>query len=252
MNITITNTGEAITEASSLISCANSLKSILSTLKTARQTLTQVWTSGTEIDSITENIDKCVLEYETKILEAMNKLSTGVIAYCIATEELAASGATNSNKEAYDSPSEWVADNVVTLDGYEAPSTITSLTEVSRGEVDAYMYSKALDMGMTEDQAKIAIAISRSETGHYQKAYGNNMGGMVSHVDANGNYVFQRFDTPEAGIDAYLTLLKDSYFGEGLNTLAEIQPKYCPSGEWLGLTSAVYKNRFVDGVSPMN
>ena len=182
----------------------------------------------------------------------MNKLSTGVIAYCIATEELAASGATNSNKEAYDSPSEWVADNVVTLDGYEAPSTITSLTEVSRGEVDAYMYSKALDMGMTEDQAKIAIAISRSETGHYQKAYGNNMGGMVSHVDANGNYVFQRFDTPEKGIDAYLTMLKDSYFGEGLNTLAEIQPKYCPSGEWLGLTSAVYKNRFVDGVSPMN
>ena len=45
---------------------------------------------------------------------------------------------------------------------------------------------------------------------------------------------------------------KDSYFGEGLNTLAEIQPKYCPSGDWLNLTTAVYQNRFVDGISPMN
>ena len=252
MNITITSTGDANSEASTLRSCANSLSSILGTLKYVQQTLAQVWTSGAEIESINTSLTNCINMYEKKILVAMEKLSAGVIAYCIATEELAASGATNSNGEAYENPSEWVAENVYTLDGYEAPSTITSLSDCSRGEIDAYMYSKALDMGMTDEQAKIAIAISRSETGHYQKAYGNNMGGMISHVDANGNYVFQRFDTPEAGIDAYLTMLKDSYFGEGLNTLAEIQPKYCPSGDWLNLTTAVYQNRFVDGISPMN
>ena len=111
MNIKISNTTDAINEANSLISCMNSLKSILSTLSYSKTILTKVWTSGTEISSVTTNINNCIEEYENKILEAMSKLSTGIIAYCAATEELAASRATKSNGEAYDSPSEWVEDN---------------------------------------------------------------------------------------------------------------------------------------------
>lgn len=92
MNIIITNTSEAITEASNLNSVVNSYASIIKTLNYTKTTLNQVWTSGAEIESINNGIDSCVKEYEDKIMLALSKLSTGVIAYCVATEELAQSG----------------------------------------------------------------------------------------------------------------------------------------------------------------
>ena len=111
MNIKISNTSSAITEGSNLLSVANSYKSILNTLNYAKVTLNEVWISGTEISSISTSVDDCLEEYNKKIIPALKKLSNGVIAYCAATEELAASRATKSNGEAYDSPSEWVEDN---------------------------------------------------------------------------------------------------------------------------------------------
>lgn len=107
MNINIENTASAIDEASNIISCVNSFDSILGTLSYAKQTLLQVWTSGTEIKSIADNIDSCISEYENKILKAMNKLASGVIAYAIATEELASSN-------------EWVNSDGTTMTPYEA------------------------------------------------------------------------------------------------------------------------------------
>ena len=92
MNIIITNTSEAITEASNLNSVVNSYASIIKTLNYTKTTLNQVWTSSAEIESINNGIDSCVKEYENKIMLALSKLSTGVIAYCVATEELAQSG----------------------------------------------------------------------------------------------------------------------------------------------------------------
>ena len=107
MNIKIENTASAKDEASNIISCVNSFDSILGTLSYAKQTLLQVWTSGTEIKSIADNIDSCISEYENKILKAMNKLASGVIAYAIATEELASSN-------------EWVNSDGTTMTPYEA------------------------------------------------------------------------------------------------------------------------------------
>lgn len=256
MNITITSTGDANSEASTLRSCANSLRSILGTLKYVQQTLAQVWTSGAEIESINTSLTNCINMYEKKILVAMEKLSAGVIAYCIATEELAASGATNSNGEAYENPSEWVAENVYTLDGYEAPSTITSLSDCSRGEVDAYIYSKAIDMGMTEEQARMAVTISRGETGHYTSPAvlnQNNFGGLLKGYDSNGNNVYFSYDTPDAGVEAYLNNLKTGYFDQGLNTYEAIGPVYSPPGNsWTTLMNGVDYSRFESHLSPMD
>lgn len=256
MKITITNTNDAIAEANNLISAGNTIKSILTTLKYIKQTIGEVWQSGAEYTSIDTALTNSISEYENKILVAINKLSTGVIAYCQATEELAASGATNSNKEAYDSPSEWVADNVFTLDGYEAPSTITNLSDLSRGEVDAYIYSKAIDMGMSENQARMAVTIARGETGHYTSPAvlnQNNYGGLLKGYDSNGNNVYFSYDTPDAGVEAYLSNLKTGYFDQGLNTYESIGPVYSPPGNsWTTLMNGVDYSRFESHLSPMD
>lgn len=118
MNIKITNTGEAISEASTLISVANSCVSVLNTLSHTRDTLNQVWTSGNEISSINTSVDSCLNEYNTKILPAIEKLANGINAYCMATEELAANGITGMT------PSEWAEQNPMT--GYTATSEYDS------------------------------------------------------------------------------------------------------------------------------
>ena len=133
MNITISDTSSAIAEASSLLSVANSYKSILNTLNYTKVTLNEVWESGNEVDSINTSVDNCLNEYNNKILPALKKLANGTIAYCVATEELAASGATNSDGEIYDSPSEWVEDNPYS--GY------TETSEYDLSNLNAFLLS---------------------------------------------------------------------------------------------------------------
>lgn len=118
MNIRITNTGDARSEASTLISVANSCVSVLNTLSHARDTLLKVWTSGNEITSINTSVNNCLNEYNNKIIPALNKLANGINAYCMATEELAANGITGMT------PSEWAEANPAT--GYTATSEYDS------------------------------------------------------------------------------------------------------------------------------
>lgn len=87
------------------------------------------------------------------------------------------------------------------------------------------IYNKGIEAGFTPDQAKIAVAISKFETGSFKSSLcvnSNNYGGLYY----NGS--FMKFETPEAGIDAFINTLKKGYFDKGLVTLEQIQKKYCP------------------------
>ena len=73
--------------------------------------------------------------------------------------------------------------------------------------------------------AKLAIAIARLETGHFtSEAYteGNNVGGL-SHDEQP-----IEFKDLERGVEAFVMNLYYNYYAEGLDTVEEIAPKYCP------------------------
>ena len=94
-------------------------------------------------------------------------------------------------------------------------------------ETSCKIEEKGKELGLTEEQINISIAISRWETGNYtSKAYysNNNVGGMMCD---SGLIVYESL---EQGIEAFLTNLKYNYFDLGLDTLDKIQPKYCPIG----------------------
>lgn len=95
---------------------------------------------------------------------------------------------------------------------------------------------------------KIAVAISQWETGNWTSNLyhnKNNVGGLY----CNG---FLSYKTLDEGIDAYVSNLKRNYFDMGLDTLEEIQKKYCPIGadndpnnlnkHWLGGVSKIYQS----------
>ena len=86
---------------------------------------------------------------------------------------------------------------------------------------------KALEIGMTEEQAKMSVSISAWETGRWtSSAYHNknNVGGMMCN---SGLITYNSLDE---GIEAFLINLKNNYFDIGLDTFDKIQKKYCPIG----------------------
>ena len=83
------------------------------------------------------------------------------------------------------------------------------------------------EIGLNDNQILISIAISKWETGNYtSNAFltKNNVGGMMCSSGLIS------YDSLDAGINAFLTNLKNNYFDIGLDTLEKIQPKYCPVG----------------------
>lgn len=113
--------------------------------------------------------------------------------------------------------------------------------------VSCKISSRAKEMGFSEEQILISIAISKHETSRYT-SYAftelNNVGGMM----CNSGLI--SYDSLESGIDAFLINLKNNYFDIGLDTLEKIQPKYCPIGAdndpnglnkyWLSGTQKMY------------
>lgn len=107
---------------------------------------------------------------------------------------------------------------------------------------------KALEIGMTEEQAIISVAISKWETGSWTSvAYNqkNNIGGMMCKSGLIS------YSSLEDGINSFVVNLKQNYFDLGLDTLEKIQPKYCPIGakndptglnkNWLSGTKKMYE-----------
>lgn len=99
----------------------------------------------------------------------------------------------------------------------------------SYGIYECAVYDEAIEQGLTEEQAKISIAISQWETGHYKSELfkkNNNIGGLYNSSAKK----FYFYNTIEDGISSYIKNLKKGYFDKGLNTIEDIQKKYCPVG----------------------
>ena len=99
---------------------------------------------------------------------------------------------------------------------------------------------------------KLAIAIARWETGNYTSdafKNKNNVGGLMYWNGSSSQ--LQSFSSLEAGIDAFVRLLKYNYIDLGLTTIEAIQKKYAPVGvandpnnlnsNWVNGVSKIYQ-----------
>lgn len=95
------------------------------------------------------------------------------------------------------------------------------------GEIECKIYNKAIELEMTKEQAILIMAISKHETGNWtSKAFKNknNFGGVMCNTG------LKTYETFEDGLNGFVNLLKNRYFGKGLNTIEEIGNVYCPVG----------------------
>lgn len=96
-------------------------------------------------------------------------------------------------------------------------------------EIECKIYNKAIEKELIHEQAILLVAISKHETGNwtsYNFKNKNNLGGLY-----NGSKgTFYSYESLESGIEAFVNLLKNRYFGRGLNTIEEIGNVYCPVG----------------------
>ena len=89
------------------------------------------------------------------------------------------------------------------------------------------IYLVGKEYGLTDEQSFMAVAISKHETGNYtSNAFKNqnNLGGIFRSGQ------LATFGTLEEGINEFVSLLKNSYFDKGLDTIEEIGNVYCPVG----------------------
>lgn len=89
------------------------------------------------------------------------------------------------------------------------------------------IYNKSLEKGLTHEQAILLVAISKHETGNWTSqafTQNHNYGGIMCKDG------IRYYNTFEDGLDHFVELLKNNYFGQGLNTIEEIGAKYCPIG----------------------
>ena len=100
---------------------------------------------------------------------------------------------------------------------------------------------------------KLAIAISRHETGHYtSRAFKelHNIGGNYGLRD--GIYQLMKFETLESGIDFFIKNLKRNYIDMGIITIEDIQKKYAPlnvendpnnlNKHWVSVVNNIYNS----------
>ena len=96
-------------------------------------------------------------------------------------------------------------------------------------QVEKDIYNKSIELGLTEKQAMLMIAISRHETGAWtSKAFKekNNFGGIMWK---NATEI-KPFDSYEKGLDYFVKHLRNNYLNKGLTTIEKIGAIYCPVG----------------------
>lgn len=74
---------------------------------------------------------------------------------------------------------------------------------------------------------KLAIAISKHETGNYKSNAFKNLNNV------GGNFrkgKLMKFETLEDGIEFFVKNIKDNYINKGLTSIEDIGNKYCPVG----------------------
>ena len=134
----------------------------------------------------------------------------------------------------------------------ESEEQVETTNTIDLGNENATnIYTKAIDLGLTENQALIVVSISRHETGNWtSKAFtkNNNFGGIMT----NGATQIKNYETYEQGLTDFVSILKKYYFDLGLNTIEQIGAKYCPVGakndpnglnkNWVNGVSTFYNN----------
>lgn len=140
---------------------------------------------------------------------------------------------------------------------------------------DDFIYTKAMEAGLTDKEAKMAITISRWETGNYSKeAQGSSAYNYILPSDNNicgakggsGKWAnlsrdqngFNIYETIDQSAEHFMDFLQGGYFNQGLDTFAKMQPKYCPiddpsdtkgvNSQWLGGCRSLYYQLFGEWV----
>lgn len=143
-------------------------------------------------------------------------------------------------------------------------------TEERLKAFDNFIYTKAMEAGYTDKEAKMAIVISRWETSNYCTNYDtyllrdyNNLSGAKGGDSqwsnlSKGKNDFNIYDTLDQSAEHFMDFLDKYYFNEGLDTFAKIQPKYCPindksdtqgvNSQWLGGCRDLYHQLFGEWV----
>ena len=96
-------------------------------------------------------------------------------------------------------------------------------------DIEKSIYNKSIESELTHEQAILVVAISKHETGNWTSSLyknNNNFGGIYNSKEKK----FYSYESNEKGLQAFVNLLKNNYFGKGLNTIEEIGSKYCPVG----------------------
>lgn len=96
-------------------------------------------------------------------------------------------------------------------------------------DIEKSIYNKSIESELTHEQAILVIAISKHETGNWTSDLyknNNNFGGIYNSKEQK----FYSYESNDKGLQAFVNLLKNNYFGKGLDTIEEIGAKYCPIG----------------------
>ena len=100
---------------------------------------------------------------------------------------------------------------------------------VKLNDIEKKIYNTAINSELTHEQAILVVAISKHETGNWTSSLyknNNNFGGIYNSKEKK----FYSYESNEKGLQAFVNLLKNNYFGKGLDTIEEIGSKYCPVG----------------------
>lgn len=100
---------------------------------------------------------------------------------------------------------------------------------VKLNDIEKKIYNVAINSELTHEQAILIVAISKHETGNWTSSLyknNNNFGGIYNSKDKK----FYSYESNDKGLQAFVNLLKNNYFGKGLDTIEEIGAKYCPVG----------------------
>ena len=96
-------------------------------------------------------------------------------------------------------------------------------------DIEKSIYNKSIESELTHEQAILLVAISKHETGNWTSDLyknNNNFGGIYNSREGK----FYSYESKDKGLQAFVNLLKNNYFGKGLDTIEEIGAKYCPVG----------------------
>lgn len=100
---------------------------------------------------------------------------------------------------------------------------------VKLNDIEKKIYNVAINSELTHEQAILVVAISKHETGNWTSNLyknNNNFGGIYNSKEQK----FYSYESNDKGLQAFVNLLKNNYFGKGLDTIEEIGAKYCPIG----------------------